>query len=70
MHALKTEDGTIFQFNSDLSGDVLIVNKQAQTLRGEKVVSGAALLEFVAEYVRTRQIAKLESLAVDDLLSL
>lgn len=47
----------IFNYNSDLSGDVAISYKGSQ---GEYLVDGDAILAFVAEFVRNRRISALE----------
>lgn len=43
-------------YNSDLSGDVTIINEHREQL----AVSGPMLLSFVANHVRNRRIAALE----------
>ena len=59
MHTLITGRGeanlTVFNYNSDLSGDVIIQH-------GSKKIAlpAAHLLEFVAEFVRREKISRME----------
>jgi len=58
-HTFFAKDGTRFHHNSDLSGDVTVVpasEKGAPSLD----VSGDALVEFVANFVRQERINELE----------
>lgn len=54
----------VFNYNSDLSGDVIISYKDHQ---GGCRVSGTALLAFVAEYVRRQRISALEDAGDNDM---
>ena len=65
--------GYIFNFNSDLSGEVIISRGVAGDMLATEAVSrvsGEALLAFVAEYVRRRRQAALEDASVGELLGL
>lgn len=63
MHTF-THGDEVFNSNSDLSGDVVMSHKRHQ---GEYRVGGAALLAFVAEYVRRRRISALEEAGDNDM---
>lgn len=56
---------TVFNFNSDMSGDVLIQVGDRQTC----AVPGGHLLLFMAEIIRRRRIEALEDADSDELLS-
>lgn len=57
MHTYES-NGFLFHHNSDMNGDVIIVNKN----NGEELeVDGEAILDFVANYIRNEKIAKLEN---------
>ena len=57
MHTYES-NGFLFHHNSDMGGDVIIVNKN----NGEELeVDGQAILDFVANYIRNEKIAKLEN---------
>ena len=62
------ENGTIINYNSDLSGQVRIVS--AYDTGKELEVSGEDLLEFVAEYVRNKKIASIEQMDTEELLQI
>ena len=54
-----------FNYNSDLSGDIII----STALRyNELQVPGEALLAFVAEYVRRQRIGALEDASASEIL--
>ena len=63
MHVTTTGKGTVFVHNGDFSGDVT-VNSGASSL----VVPNEDILEFVAEYIRLKRIAQLESMPWQRLL--
>lgn len=65
MHFFLGTEGTEFNYNSDLSGEV-IIKVQNEVIR----VPGDDLLEFVASYVRSRKISKLEDLDYTDVLGI
>ena len=56
---------TIFNYNSDLSGDVILINKDT---KAEFVVPGKDILEFVANYVRDKNIATIEDMNTEEIL--
>lgn len=55
----------IIHFNSDISGDIHIVEKDSDK---EIKVEGQDILDFVANYVRSEKISKLEQIGTDDIL--
>lgn len=57
MHNFKGSGGTNFNFNSDLSGNV-IIDRPDDCWRLE--VPGQDLLEFVSHYVSNQRISELE----------
>jgi len=68
MHTFKSGE-FIFNFNSDLSGDVNIrqiiddpKHDGHGLVMGKMDVSGSALLAFVASYVRERRVSNLENM--------
>lgn len=65
MHTLNAPKGTRFHYNSDLSGNVIVM-----TPEGEFHVPGDDLLAFVADYVREERIARLEQASAAELLGL
>ena len=56
---------TIFNYNSDLSGDVILINKDT---KAEFVVPGKDILKFVANYVRDKKIATIEDMNTEEIL--
>lgn len=52
-------------FNSDMSGDIHIVEKDSDE---EIKVEGQDILDFVANYVRRERISKLEQMETKDIL--
>lgn len=65
MHSFVGENGTWFNYNSDLSGEVLI---HAEKL-GQVSINGDDLMEFAAEMVRRRRLSQLEDMPWQDLLT-
>ena len=62
MHSLVLGH-TVFQFNEDFSGDVIITrNGRAAEIPGE------FLLELAAEYVRSQKISRLEDKSWKEIL--
>jgi hypothetical protein len=57
---------TLIHHNGDLSGDVIIRDRHGR----EVEIPGAAMLEFVAHYVRRERISKLEQATTDEILGL
>lgn len=68
MHTFRSTNGTLFRFNSDLSGAVELVLPQSGSITTS--VSGQTLLEFVADAVRRQRIAALEQATTEELLGL
>lgn len=65
MHSYQSENGTWFNFNSDLSGEVLIHAEKLCEVR----INGDDLMEFAAEVIRSRRISQLEEMPWQDLLT-
>ena len=66
MHTFEAK-GVRFHHNSDLSGDVYIVNEQTDHTI---TVPGQSLLDFVAHYVRMKQIRVMEDMETEEILGL
>jgi hypothetical protein len=67
MHSLRTKNGTLFHFNSDLSGEVIVRNSPA----GDELhVNGEDLVEFVVDFVRRKRIAALEEMSDEIVLGI
>lgn len=66
---MHTFDGskTRFHFNSDMSGDCEIIEKESG--RSMKVPC-EDILDFVANYVRNEKIGKLEQINTNDILGI
>lgn len=58
---------TVFNHNSDLSGDVIIRDLRTGT---EINVPGADLLSFVADHVRQRRISEIAECGPEELLGI
>ena len=56
MHSFTAQNGTVFNFNSDLSGNVIVSMDNQYRVE----VPGDDLLEFVAEVVKDRRISDLD----------
>ena len=66
MHTHKTERGVVFNYNSDFSGEIRIINKDGK----EIWIDGQAILEFVAySYIRPQKLAKIDNNDYMELLS-
>lgn len=65
MHNFRN-NGNSVNYNSDLSGDVILRNKHGQELE----ISGEFLLEFIAGYVANQRISKLESATTKEILGI
>lgn len=65
MHHSK-QGKTAFNYNSDMSGDVQIVNEAGVELW----VPGRDLLGFMAEWVAMRRIEAIEQMATHDVLGI
>lgn len=65
MDRFKAEQGTVFKYNSDLSGQVYIFDPSQ-----EVVIPVSDLLEFVAQcYVAHRKIERIEQMSTEQLLA-
>jgi len=73
MHTFKGSQGTVFNYNSDGTGEVLITGEVI--LGGNKIkkqfkTHALDLLEFVAEIIRHEKISKIEKADPFELLNL
>ena len=64
MHTSETNNGTVFIHNSDMSGDVEIINSEGRRVK----VDGNDILQFVAGYIRGVRVSKLEQLTTNEIL--
>lgn len=65
MHAFRSAEGTMFNYNTDFSGNVTIwrANKEIDIPAGD-------LLEFIAQtYVAARRVERIESMSTEQLLA-
>ena len=59
MHTLRGNEFTVFHFNGDFSGDLIIV-RQGVDNPGEMRVPMSALDALIAERIRRKRVEKLE----------
>lgn len=64
MHTYKGKT-LIINHDGDYKGECYIIDKETKT---QIKVSCEDLLEFVAEYIRSKRIAKIENMDTDELL--
>ena len=58
---------TRIHFNSDMSGDCIVINTDTE----QKVeIPCEDIISFVAEYVRSERIGKIEQMGTDEILGL
>lgn len=67
MSHTKEYKNTFFHYNSDLSGEITIEDKDTQAVI---FVSGKNLLDFIAEHVRRERIDKLELMTANEILGI
>ena len=60
MHTFQGQQGTVFNYNSDMSGDVIIISGNDVSKKFN--IPAFDILEFVAEIIRRRRISKLEDM--------
>lgn len=53
-------------YNSDLSGEVIIISENEDTV----AIHGEDMLDFIAEFIRQKKLSKIEEMSNDELLSL
>lgn len=63
MHTFNGKSCTI-HYNSDFSGEAIIYNKNDHT---EIRIDSQDLINFVAEYVRSKRIGRLENMDSDEI---
>lgn len=66
MHTFKGKK-SIIHYNSDMSGDCVIFNKETEQ---NIEVSCDDILDFVAKYVKSQKISKLEQMDSKEILGL
>lgn len=66
MHTFEGRSCRI-HFNSDMSGNIHIVEKDSDK---EIKVGGQDILDFVANYIRSERISKLEQMETKEILGL
>lgn len=59
----------MFHYNSDMSGNVLITNVYNEKYQFVEI-SGSDILEFVAEFIRSKKISQLEQMNTKEILKL
>lgn len=64
MHTFNGNSCNI-HYNSDFSGEAIIYNKNDNT---EICVDSQDLINFVAEYVRSKKVSQLENMDSDEIL--
>ena len=69
MHYFESSNGVRFNYNSDMSG-LVEIKPGFRNNDTSFEVSGRAVLEFVAEYIRLQRIAEIEGQDVSELLGL
>jgi hypothetical protein len=57
MHAYTAKNGTVFNYNGDMTGDVVVRGKDGSAID----VPGEDLLDFVGLIIQTRLISRIES---------
>ena len=68
-HHIEAPNGTHFNFDSDLGTDIHVARyKPDGTIQFEVTLSAVDLKFFIAHWVRTERISKLESTSNDELL--
>ncbi len=65
MHTKQSETGTIFHYNGDYSGEVIILRNGQDV-----IIPFIDLKSFVADYIRSEKIRDLESNDIDVVLGL
>ena len=68
MHTFE-HDGVVFNYNADMSGDVIIW-REGQKPRMNLLVPASALVAFVADYVRRERISAIEDASDIEMLGL
>lgn len=64
MHTFNGKSRNI-HYNSDFSGEAIVYNKNDHT---EMRVDSQDLINFVAEYVRSKKVSQLENMNSDEIL--
>ena len=67
MHTFKARQGTVFNYNGDMSGGIYIKYKDAESMT---LIPASDLLEFVAEHIRSKRIEKIESMTTKEILEI
>ncbi len=64
MHTYRAAGATIFNYNSDYSGNVLVRDQFGV----EVAVPMQDILEFVAEYARMKAVTRLEVMTTEEII--
>ena len=68
MHSHKSENGTVFNYNPDMSGSVTIIVETGWEKQFE--IPAWDILEFVSEVIRNPRISEIEEMAGNQLLNI
>jgi len=69
MPTFKAADGTVFKYAGDMSGDVEIEGPGVKS-GGSATISGAALLDFIGNWVRQEIVPRIDKLSPHDICDL
>ena len=64
MHTHLSKNGTLFHYNSDFSGDIIIDFSGKENIE----VDGYDVLELVAEFIRNEKISLINQMETNDIL--
>jgi len=70
MHTFIGSQGTIFNYNSDMSGKVDIRATRENGMFSNFQIPAFDILEFIAEFVKLERFKKLEQMDAHELLDL
>lgn len=65
-HTFTTDGESVFAYNGDFSGDVIIANKAGEQIK----IPMSELLGFLRQYVESKKVEKIEQASLDELLNL
>ncbi len=69
MPTFKATDGTVFKYEGDMSGDVEIEGPGVKA-GGSATIAGAALLDFIGNWVRQEIVPRIDKLSPHDICDL
>lgn len=72
MPTFKATDGTVFKYEGDMSGEVEIEGPgvKAGGAAGSATIPGAALLDFIGNWVRKEIVPRIDKLSPHDICDL